>query len=62
VHEVHKMMSWDEDGCPLPATLIDHQLEWAMDDGRDASGRGRITLMAPSRMRSPSASPQSACS
>ena len=37
VHEVHKMMSWDEDGCPLPATLIDRHLEWAMDGAAAAA-------------------------
>jgi hypothetical protein len=31
-----KMMGWDEDGRPLPATLIDHHLEWTLAAGHTA--------------------------
>ena len=31
IRTYYQMMGWDEDGRPLPATLIDHHLEWTMD-------------------------------
>jgi aldehyde:ferredoxin oxidoreductase len=26
----YQMMGWDEEGNPLPATLVDHHLEWTL--------------------------------
>jgi aldehyde:ferredoxin oxidoreductase len=30
IHTYYEMMGWDETGAPLPATLYDHHLEWAL--------------------------------
>ncbi len=30
IRDFYAMMGWDEQGRPLPATLYDHGLEWAM--------------------------------
>ena len=32
IRTYYQMMGWDEDGRPLPATLIDHHLEWTTDN------------------------------
>ncbi|MDF2759228.1 MAG: aor 7 [Thermomicrobiales bacterium] len=36
IRTYYQMMGWDEDGCPRPATLIDHHLEWTMGSARAA--------------------------
>jgi aldehyde:ferredoxin oxidoreductase len=40
VQALYEMNGWDPNGVPLPATLYDHQIEWAMPQNLTASNGG----------------------